>query len=95
MRLAGKVALITGAGSGMGRVAALTFAREGVKVVATDVDTAAGQDTEASARADGLDVRFVRADVSREADCQAMVAQVARNPPPKKTAGFLIRRSDG
>jgi NAD(P)-dependent dehydrogenase (short-subunit alcohol dehydrogenase family) len=74
MRLAGKVALITGAGSGMGRVAALTFAREGARVVATDVDTAAGQDTEAAARADGLDVRFLQADVSRESDCQAMVA---------------------
>jgi NAD(P)-dependent dehydrogenase (short-subunit alcohol dehydrogenase family) len=74
MRLAGKVALITGAGSGMGRVAALSFAREGARVVATDVDAAAGQETESAARTDGLDVRFLQADVSREADCQAMVA---------------------
>jgi NAD(P)-dependent dehydrogenase (short-subunit alcohol dehydrogenase family) len=74
MRLEGKVALITGAGSGMGRVASLRFAREGARVVATDVDASAGQDTDSAARADGLDVRFVRADVSREADCRAMVA---------------------
>jgi NAD(P)-dependent dehydrogenase (short-subunit alcohol dehydrogenase family) len=74
MRLTGKVALITGAGSGMGRVAALLFAREGAKVVATDVDERAGQGTEALAQAEGLAVRFFRADVSREAECQAMVA---------------------
>ena len=73
MRLAGKVALITGAGSGMGRTAALTFAREGARVVAADVDVAGGQQTEALARDAGLDVRFVVADVAREADCRAMV----------------------
>jgi len=74
MRLDGKVALITGAGSGMGRVAAQLFAREGARVVATDIDEAAGRETEAMARGDGLDVRFQRADVSRDADCRAMVA---------------------
>ncbi|MCC7370352.1 MAG: glucose 1-dehydrogenase [Chloroflexi bacterium] len=74
MRLDGKVALITGAGSGMGRVASLLFAREGAKIVGTDVDEAAGRETEAMARAEGLDVRFFKADVSKEADCRAMVA---------------------
>lgn len=74
MRLDGKVALITGAGSGMGRVAAQMFAREGARVVAADLDEQAGQETAALARDEGLDVRFVQADVSREADCRAMVA---------------------
>ena len=74
MRLDGKVALITGAGSGMGRVAAHLFAREGARVVATDIDERAGQETEALARDEGLDVRFFQSDVSREADCRAMVA---------------------
>jgi NAD(P)-dependent dehydrogenase (short-subunit alcohol dehydrogenase family) len=74
MRLAGKVALITGAGSGMGRVAAQTFAREGARVVAAEVDAEAGRETETLARSEGLDVRFVQADVSREADCRQMVA---------------------
>lgn len=74
MRLDGKVALITGAGSGMGRVAAHLFAREGARVAAADVDERAGRETEALARDAGLDVRFVPADVSREADCRAMVA---------------------
>jgi NAD(P)-dependent dehydrogenase (short-subunit alcohol dehydrogenase family) len=74
MRLDGKVALITGAGSGMGRVAALVFAREGARVVAADLDERAGRETESLARDQGLDVRDVRSDVSREADCRAMVA---------------------
>jgi NAD(P)-dependent dehydrogenase (short-subunit alcohol dehydrogenase family) len=74
MRLDGKVALITGAGSGMGRVAAQVFAREGARVVAADLDEQAGQETVSLARDEGLDVRFVRSDVSREADCRAMVA---------------------
>jgi NAD(P)-dependent dehydrogenase (short-subunit alcohol dehydrogenase family) len=74
MRLDGKVALITGAGSGMGRVAAQVFAREGARVVAADLDERAGRETESLARDEGLDVRFVRSDVSREADCRAMVA---------------------
>jgi NAD(P)-dependent dehydrogenase (short-subunit alcohol dehydrogenase family) len=73
MRLEGKVVLITGAGSGMGRVAAYRFAREGARVVAADLDEWAGQETETLARDEGLEVRFARADVSREADCQGMV----------------------
>jgi NAD(P)-dependent dehydrogenase (short-subunit alcohol dehydrogenase family) len=74
MRLDGKVALITGAGSGMGRVAAHLFAREGARVVAADLDERAGQETEALARDEGLEVRYARADVSRETDCRSMVA---------------------
>jgi NAD(P)-dependent dehydrogenase (short-subunit alcohol dehydrogenase family) len=73
-RLADKVALITGAGSGMGRAAALLFAREGARIVAADVDEQGGRETERMARAEDLDVRFVRADVSHEPDCAAMVA---------------------
>jgi NAD(P)-dependent dehydrogenase (short-subunit alcohol dehydrogenase family) len=78
MRLKDKVALITGAGSGMGRVAALTFAREGARVVAVEVNAAAGRETEAAARADGLEVRCFEADVTREADCREMVAFAER-----------------
>jgi NAD(P)-dependent dehydrogenase (short-subunit alcohol dehydrogenase family) len=72
-RLAGKVALITGAGSGMGRAAAELFAGEGAKVVVTDVVDEAGNATVAAVRAAGGDAAYVRADVSRAADCEAMV----------------------
>jgi len=73
-RLAGKVALITGAGSGMGRSAAELFAGEGARVVVTDVVDDAGKATVAAVRAAGGDATYVRADVSQWSDCQAMVA---------------------
>ncbi len=73
MRLEGKVSLITGAGSGMGKVAAELFASEGARVVLTDVDDEAG---EAAARAirdaDG-EATYVHADVSKDEDAAAMV----------------------
>ena len=73
MRLEGKVALITGGASGMGRVASVLFANEGAKVVLTDVADEAGEATAAEIRDAGGEARFVRADVSKEADAEAMV----------------------
>ena len=70
MRLEGKVALITGGGSGMGKVASELFAAEGANVVLTDVNDEAG---EATASSIGDRVTYVHADVSQEADAQAMV----------------------
>ncbi|MGH7964134.1 MAG: SDR family NAD(P)-dependent oxidoreductase [Candidatus Binatia bacterium] len=79
MRLKDKVSLITGAASGMGRATAMLFAREGSKVVATDVDEAGGQKTIDLIHEMGADAVFVKADVSREADARNMVEQtVAR-----------------
>ena len=72
-RLEGKVALITGAGSGMGRAAAELFAREGARVVITDVVDDAGNAAVAAVRAAGGDAIYVRADVSSWSDCVAMV----------------------
>ena len=71
MRLEGKVALITGGGSGMGKVASELFAAEGANVVLTDVNDEAG---EATASSIGERAFYVHADVSKEADAQAMVA---------------------
>jgi NAD(P)-dependent dehydrogenase (short-subunit alcohol dehydrogenase family) len=73
-RLDGKVCLITGAGSGMGRVAAERFAVEGAAVVVAELAEAAGRETVELVRRGGGRALFVRADVSREADCRAMVA---------------------
>ncbi|HEY3264033.1 MAG TPA: glucose 1-dehydrogenase [Actinomycetota bacterium] len=71
MRLEGKVALITGGGSGMGKVASELFASEGASVVLTDVNDEAG---EATAGAIGERARYVHADVSQEQDAEEMVA---------------------
>ena len=73
MRVDGKVALITGGGSGMGKVASELFASEGAKIVLTDVNDVAGAATASSIRDTGGEAKYVHADVSREADAEAMV----------------------
>lgn len=72
-RLDGKVAVITGGGSGMGRTAVLLFAREGSKVVAVDISAAAGEETLKMAKGAGADAIFVRADVSKAEDVKDMI----------------------
>jgi len=71
----GKVALVTGAARGLGRVTAHAFAREGARVVLTDIDEPGGQETLQQLRAAGGDGLFLRSDVSVEADVEAMVAK--------------------
>jgi NAD(P)-dependent dehydrogenase (short-subunit alcohol dehydrogenase family) len=73
MRLSNKVALITGAGSGIGREAALLFAKEGAKVVVVDINSAAGQETVSLIRAAGDEGTFTPADVSKAAEARAMI----------------------
>jgi NAD(P)-dependent dehydrogenase (short-subunit alcohol dehydrogenase family) len=72
MRLRDKVSIITGAGSGMGRVAALRFAAEGSSVVVADNNRAAAEETVRLVRAAGGEAVPVTADVSVEADARAM-----------------------
>ena len=72
-RLDDKVALITGGASGMGKVASHLFAREGAKVVLTDVADEAGEAVAASIRGGGGQAAYVHADVSRASDAEAMV----------------------
>ena len=73
MRLEGKVALITGGGGGIGRQTALTFAAEGARIVATDVDSEAGAETVSLVEEAGGEAIYEDADVSKAADCEAMV----------------------
>ena len=74
MRLKDKVALITGASSGIGRETALLFAREGARVVAADVNDEEGRETVALIEKEGGAAAYVHADVSKAEDCEAMVA---------------------
>jgi len=78
-RLDGKVGLITGAASGIGRATALAFAREGARVMVSDVDEEKGAETVRLVEAIGGEAAFVRADVSDEAEVQAMVAATVRH----------------
>jgi NAD(P)-dependent dehydrogenase (short-subunit alcohol dehydrogenase family) len=69
----GKVALITGAGNGIGRAAALAFGGAGAKVVVVDRDVAGGEATAGIIRQRGGEACFVAADVTRSADVQNYV----------------------
>jgi len=75
-RLVDKVALITGAGSGIGRASAKLFTAEGAKVVVAELDAALG---EASAREAGAAARFVRTDVTDDDSVRRMVAEAQQN----------------
>ena len=72
MKLAGKVALITGAGSGMGRAAAALFAREGAKVAAVDINETSAKETVAAIAREGGEAFAMRVDVSNSEDARAM-----------------------
>jgi len=79
MRLQNKIAVITGAGSGIGRAVALTFAKEGAKVVVADWAEKGGQETvEMVKRADGEAV-FIKTDVSQASDIEKMVETCLEN----------------
>jgi NAD(P)-dependent dehydrogenase (short-subunit alcohol dehydrogenase family) len=72
MRLEGKVAIITGAGSGIGRASALLFAREGAKIMVADVDQAGGMETVDQIVGDGGEGHFVEVDVSEPDQARRM-----------------------
>src|SRR5256885_6763724 len=72
-RVEGKVALVTGGSSGIGRATAVLFAREGAQVVIADVAVEGGEETAAMIRGAGGEAIFVRADVSRAEEVRALV----------------------
>jgi NAD(P)-dependent dehydrogenase (short-subunit alcohol dehydrogenase family) len=69
----GRVALVTGAARGLGRITALAFAREGAKVVFTDIDESGGAETLRMVEQAGGEGMFLRSDVRVERDVEAMV----------------------
>ncbi len=71
--LKGKIALVTGGGSGIGRASSLMFAREGAKVVVADVVVDGGEETIGMIKKAGGEAIFVKADVSKAAEVEAMV----------------------
>lgn len=78
-RLPGTVAIVTGAGAGIGRAIALVFAREGAKVVVADIDLAAAEATAATIAAGGGSARAVEVDVTDAASVEGMVSATVRS----------------
>src|SRR5215470_11490974 len=75
-RVEGKVALVTGGASGIGRATALTFAREGAKLVIADMNADGGQQTVHLITEKGGEATFVRTDVSQAVEVQALISKV-------------------
>ncbi len=75
LRLKGKVAVVTGGNSGIGRAAAVLFAKEGAKVVIAALDSTKGQAVVNEIRQFGGEAIFVQTDISREDEIKSMVAQ--------------------
>ena len=73
MRLKDKVALLTGAGSGLGRATALIFAKKGAKVVVADIDSRGGNETVQMIKDSGGEAVFIGADVSKAIDAENMI----------------------
>jgi NAD(P)-dependent dehydrogenase (short-subunit alcohol dehydrogenase family) len=73
-----KVALVTGASSGIGRATAFAFADEGARVMVADVSTDGGEETVRLIRSRGGEASFIKTDVSRAQDVEAMVAKTIK-----------------
>lgn len=69
-----KVALVTGAASGIGQAAAVLYTRYGAKVVVSDINEEGGNETVAMIQKEGGDASFIKADISKAADCKNLIA---------------------
>ena len=91
----GKIALVTGGSSGIGRATAIVFARNGAKVVVADINTGEGQETVDMVIKAGGEATFVKTDVSKDQDVQAMIKKAVetygRLDYAHNNAGILYR----
>lgn len=76
--LDGRVALVTGAASGIGRASAIALARVGARVVAADIEREGGEETVSLIIGGGGDARFVSVDVSQEADVESLIQDIVK-----------------
>ncbi len=88
-QFAGKVALVTGAGSGIGRATALAFAREGARVVVADVSTEGSAETVRSIHDAGGEASFISCDVTRDDEIAAAVQTCGRLDYACNNAGVI------
>lgn len=79
MRLKDKVAIITGAGAGIGQAVALLFAKEGAKVVIADLDPEAGKETLEQIKKEGGSGRFIKVNVAKVNDVKKMVQEALKH----------------
>jgi len=77
MRLANKVAIITGGSAGIGRASAYMFAKEGARVVVGDIDDANGKETADNIKADGGEAIFIHTDVASASEAEHLVKETA------------------
>lgn len=76
--MTGNVALVTGGGSGIGRAIALALVKEGKQVVVADIDTKGGEDTVVQLKDAGSKAMFIKCDVSRAGEIQAMIETIVK-----------------
>ena len=72
-QFSGKVALVTGGSSGMGRATAIAYAKEGIKVVVADRNVQGGEETVSLVKANGGEAIFIQCDVSKEDQVENLV----------------------
>jgi NAD(P)-dependent dehydrogenase (short-subunit alcohol dehydrogenase family) len=77
-RLSGRIAVVTGAGAGIGRASALAFAAAGARVVAADIDEASAADAARAIASAGGEARAHHVDVARSADCRRLIEETVR-----------------